>query len=44
VLDSVRSFITTLTASLGNVTGSLVVPTQFFQGDLPEVEKNQEGK
>jgi preprotein translocase subunit SecB len=32
----VRSFITTLTASLGNVTGALIVPTQFFQGDLPQ--------
>ncbi len=32
----VRSFITTLTSNLGNVTGSLVIPTQFFQGDLPE--------
>ncbi len=32
----VRSFITTLTSSLGNVTGTLTIPTQFFQGDLPE--------
>lgn len=32
----VRSFITTLTSNLGNVTGSLTIPTQFFQGDLPE--------
>ena len=32
----VRSFITTLTSNLGDVTGSLVIPTQFFQGDLPE--------
>jgi preprotein translocase subunit SecB len=32
----VRSFVTTLTTNLGNVTGPLVIPTQFFQGDLPE--------
>lgn len=33
----VRSFITTLTTNLGNVTGPLVIPTQFFQGDIPEI-------
>jgi len=33
----VRSFITTLTSNLGNVTGTLTIPTQFFQGDLPEI-------
>lgn len=33
----VRSFVTTLTTNLGNVTGPLVIPTQFFQGDLPEI-------
>jgi preprotein translocase subunit SecB len=33
----VRSFITTLTSNLGNVTGPLIIPTQFFQGDLPEI-------
>lgn len=33
----VRSFITTLTSNLGNVTGAIVIPTQFFQGDLPEL-------
>lgn len=32
-----RSFITTLTSNMGNVTGSLIIPTQFFQGDLPEI-------
>jgi len=32
----IRAFITTLTSNLGNVTGPLVIPTQFFQGDLPE--------
>jgi len=35
----VRSFITTLTSNLGNVTGSLTIPTQFFQGNLPEIQK-----
>lgn len=33
----VRSFITTLSSNIGNVTGPLVIPTQFFQGDLPEL-------
>ncbi len=33
----IRSFITTLTTNLGNVTGAIVIPTQFFQGDLPEL-------
>ena len=32
----VRSFIAILSSSLGNVTGTLTIPTQFFQGDLPE--------
>jgi len=34
----VRAFIATLTANLGNVTGMLTIPTQFFQGDLPEIK------
>ena len=38
----VRSFITTLTSNLGNVTGPLIIPTQFFQGDLPELTVNLE--
>jgi preprotein translocase subunit SecB len=33
----VRSFISTLTINLGNVTGSLTIPTQFFKGELEEV-------
>ena len=39
----VRSFVTSLTSNLGNVTGPLILPTQFFQGDLPEfsVEENE---
>lgn len=30
----IRSFITTLTANLGNTTGLLVIPPQFFSGNL----------
>ncbi len=33
----VRSFVTILTTNMGNVTGPLVIPTQFFNGDLPEI-------
>lgn len=40
----VRSFITTLTSNLGNVTGPLIIPTQFFQGDLPEISVDLEEK
>lgn len=36
----VRAFITTLTANLGNVTGTLTIPTQFFNGELAEVRDN----
>jgi len=32
----IRSFISTLTANLGNVVGSVIIPTQFFRGDLEE--------
>lgn len=38
----VRAFITTLTSNLGNVTGALTVPTQFFQGDLHEILTDKE--
>jgi len=34
----VRSFITTLSSNLGNVVGSLIIPTQFFKGELEEIE------
>lgn len=34
-----RSFIATLTANMGDVTGPLVIPTQFFQGELEEIKK-----
>lgn len=33
----VRAFISTLTANLGNVTGTLTIPTQFFSGELEEI-------
>jgi len=32
----IRSFISTLTANLGNVVGPVIIPTQFFRGDLEE--------
>lgn len=32
-----RSFISTLTSNIGHVTGPLVIPTQFFRGDLQEI-------
>lgn len=35
----VRSFIATLTTNLGNVTGTMHIPPQFFNGDLEEVEE-----
>jgi preprotein translocase subunit SecB len=34
----VRSFITTLSSNLGTTTGPLVLPTQFFKGEIPEVK------
>jgi preprotein translocase subunit SecB len=34
----VRAFISTLTANLGNVTGALIIPTQFFKGELEAVQ------
>ena len=36
----IRAFINTLTSNLGMVTGSLIIPTQFFQGDLPEISND----
>ncbi len=33
----IRSFITTLTSNLGNVTSPLIIPTQFFKGELEEI-------
>jgi preprotein translocase subunit SecB len=34
----VRSFVSTLTSNLGNVIGTLTIPTQFFKGDLEELK------
>jgi preprotein translocase subunit SecB len=33
----VRSFISTITANMGNVVGTLTIPTQFFKGELDEI-------
>ena len=33
----IRAFISTLTTNLGNVTGALTIPTQFFKGELEEI-------
>lgn len=38
----VRAFITNLTSNLGNVTGAIIIPTQFFQGDLPELSIDED--
>lgn len=34
----VRSFISTFTSALGHVLGTLTIPTQFFSGELEEIE------
>jgi preprotein translocase subunit SecB len=34
----VRSFITTLTSNLGNVTVPIILPTQFFNGEMEELK------
>jgi preprotein translocase subunit SecB len=36
----IRSFISTLTANLGDVTGTLNIPPQFFKGELPIVTED----
>lgn len=33
----VRAFISTLTSNMGRATGHLMIPTQFFKGDLEEL-------
>ena len=33
----IRSFVSTLTSNIGNVTGTLIIPTQFFKGELEEI-------
>lgn len=35
----IRAFISTLTTNLGNVTGPLIIPTQFFKGELEEIQQ-----
>jgi preprotein translocase subunit SecB len=36
----IRSFISTLTANLGDLTGTLNIPPQFFKGELPIVTED----
>ena len=36
----IRSFISTLTSSLGNVTGTLNIPPQFFKGELKVISED----
>lgn len=38
----IRSFIATFTANIGNATGTLNIPTQFFEGELKIIDKNKE--
>lgn len=33
----IRSFISTLTANMGDAVGTLTIPTQFFKGELEEI-------
>lgn len=40
----VRSFVSTLTSNLGGVLAPLVIPTQFFHGELEEVVYKEEEK
>ncbi|MCZ2397308.1 MAG: protein-export chaperone SecB [Chitinophagales bacterium] len=35
----IRAFISNLTSNLGNVTGALTIPPQFFKGDLEIVKE-----
>ena len=37
VFPYLRAFIATLSANAGNSVGAIVLPTQFFSGDLPEL-------
>jgi preprotein translocase subunit SecB len=39
----IRAFISTLTSNLGNVTSPLTIPTQFFKGELEEIQDLFEG-
>lgn len=40
----IRSFISTLTSNIGNVTGTLNIPPQFFKGKLPVLTDEQFNK
>lgn len=37
VFPYLRAFIATLSANLGNTVGNILLPTQFFSGELPEL-------
>lgn len=37
----VRAFVSTLTSNLGLVTGTIILPTQFFKGDLEEFKTEE---
>lgn len=39
----IRAFISTLTSNIGNVTSPLIIPTQFFKGELEEIQDLFEG-
>lgn len=36
----IRAFISTLTSNLGNVTGTLIIPPQFFKGELQIISED----
>lgn len=41
----IRSFISTFTSNLGNITGTLNIPPQFFKGELKQIsEEDFQGK
>lgn len=37
----IRAFIATLSSNLGNVTGTLNIPPQFFKGELEEIKDEE---
>lgn len=39
----IRAFISTLTTNIGNVTGTVTIPTQFFKGELEELSDSIPG-
>jgi len=38
----IRSFVSSLTSQMGNATGNITIPTQFFHGELSEIQDTQE--